>query len=239
MQVLPVVVPQTQPGAAGGNAPAVGHVPIGGNVQTLAHLQQVTFAPFGGDDVFSQCAAKNISRKVGKDFVPIVPNTQATKVALEQGKAAMLAEYAQKDANSVQEEATTRQHIAQADQGLARVNALRQNLAQRSVPPTAAELQQLNDLEKLALDTKAMGQNSLQTIADNRVKWAKMTQAAQNTDILAPERKLSELPANATVHLPGHGTANYPYLTSVQNPTPAQRFSLKQVALELQTGGLT
>jgi hypothetical protein len=243
MQINPVI-PQPQTGAVGGNAPVGVHVPVGGNApvggngQTLANLHAVTFAPMGDGDVFSHCAAINISRKAGKDFVPVVPDSPVTKVALEQGKAAMLAEYAQNDANSVQQDATMRQHIARADQGLADIATMRQGWAQSPLPPTAAQQQVVNTAETQFLAVKAGGQTSLQTIADNRAKWAKMTQAAQNTEILAPERKLSELPDDATVHLPGHGAANYPYLASVQTPNAAQRIGLKQVALKLQTAEL-
>jgi hypothetical protein len=48
----------------------------GSNQQPLNHLKNITFAPMGSGDVFSQCININLSRKPEKGLVPILPRNE-------------------------------------------------------------------------------------------------------------------------------------------------------------------
>jgi hypothetical protein len=66
--------------------------------------------------------------------------------------------------------------------------------------------------------------------------WEQVLVAAKATEILSPERKLSELSKGATVHLPCHGTVNTPYLTTLISNGDVRQLST--VAADLKKAGL-
>jgi hypothetical protein len=206
--------------------------------KTLANLKHVSFAPFGGGDVFSHCAALNVSRKPDKGFVPVVPDCAATKAQLKQGKAKMLADYQALGANCVQKEAAVKQAVATVNASLIQVADARTRAENGPLPMTAAETKSYDDAMKSLSAKKLEAHGMLESIAKERAGYEKLIDAANATKILSPERKLSELPKGAIVDLPGHGGATRPYLATVEKPTKDQTIAMKEVARKLGAAGL-
>jgi hypothetical protein len=204
--------------------------------QSLSHLKDVTFAPFGRGDVFSQAAAINVCRKPGKDLVPILPNNEQTRLELEQGKQDMVTKYLNDKATADALIVPLRQGIQKGKEAIDTMNQVLDAAARNGLPLTS-DLQSLQN-NKLGLEKQIEGfEAELRRHEATGEMVDKMLMAATSTEILPPRDKgLSTLKSGATVHLPGHGLANWPFIATDQQGNDKK--ALKAVATDLKQAGL-
>jgi hypothetical protein len=199
---------------------------LGSHGKKLSNISEVSFAPFGSGDVFEQCAGINIARN--KAPVPIVPADHHAEASLQQGKLDRI-----QFCTEQKQDATTA--LATASNGLAKIAESEQELS-ALVPRNDAEKKIIDDAIGAFATPKQKHTANLQRSMNIIQYWDKHLSAAQATEILSPAERLSDLPEKATVHLPGHGTANSSYLSTLSDGGESKH--LKVVAHDLKTAGL-
>jgi hypothetical protein len=224
-----------------GSSPLVPNKPTttatGGDGQTLAHLKDVTFAPFGRGDVFSQCTSINICRKPGKDFVPVLPNSEQTRAELEQGKQDMIEHFSNEKAKVDGPITQLRAAIKKGDEAVAAMDATLKSWQDQGAPVDPNEQHNMEMDKQNVLKQKAGFESDLRKFEATADQVEKLLMAAKATDILPPQQAgLHTLKDGATVHLPGHGQADWAYISS--DTTGHDKKPLKDVATDLKKAGL-